>query len=108
MRLFFILLFFFFSPSSLGDTSVAPSNITVLQINAKWNDKNTRNLSGLSGCNVKFAWLEDQGGDLKKQIKTVPVIVVYEKSKPVMQWHADLSFKLNVSIREIQKVVDKL
>ena len=35
-------------------------------------------------------------------------VVVYKGNKPIRQWSADLSFKLNIDINEIQQVVDKL
>jgi len=106
MRTFIILAFLLFSPSSLGE--VEKADITVLQVNTQWNKQHNIDLNGLIGCEVQFAWLEEQNDDFKKQVQTVPLIVVYHKNKPVRQWSADLSFKLDVDINEIQNVVDKL
>ena len=106
MRTFIILAFLLFSPSSLG--KVEKAAITVLQVNTQWNKQHNLDLNNLIGCKVKFAWLEDQSDDFKKQVQTVPIIVVYHKNRPVRQWSADLSFRLNVDLNEIQQVIDKL
>ena len=106
MRGLIVLLFLFFTPSSLGE--VSKSDITVLQVNAQWNRQHNIDLNGLIGCEIQFAWLEDQNPDFKKQVQTVPLVVVYHKNKPVRQWSADLSFKLDIDISEIQTVIDGL
>jgi len=106
MRTLIILAFLLFSPTSLGE--VNKSDITVLQVNTQWNKHHNIDLNNLIGCKVQFAWLEDQSDNFKKQVQTVPIIVVYYKNKPVRQWAADLSFKLDVDINEIQQVVDRL
>ena len=106
MRTFIILAFLLFSPSSLGE--VGKADITVLQVNTQWNKQHNLDLNNLIGCEVQFAWLEDQSDDFKKQVQTVPIIVVYYKNRPVRQWSADLSFRLNVDLEEIQRVIDKI
>ena len=106
MRSLIVLLFLLFTPSSLGE--VIKSDITVLQVNAQWNKQHNIDLNGLIGCEVQFAWLEDQNDNFKRQVQTVPLVVVYHKNKPVRQWSADLSFKLDVDLNEIQQVIDKL
>ncbi len=106
MRTFIVLAFLLFSPSSLGE--VEKADITVLQVNTQWNKQHNLDLNNLIGCKVQFAWLEDQSDDFKKQVQTVPIIVVYHKNRPVRQWSADLSFRLNVDLEEIQQVIDKL
>ncbi len=106
MRPLIVLLFLLFTPSSLGE--VIKSDITVLQVNAQWNKQHNIDLNGLIGCEVQFAWLEDQNDNFKRQVQTVPLVVVYHKNKPIRQWSADLSFKLDVDLDEIQQVIDRL
>jgi len=106
MRALIVLAFLLFTPTSLG--KVEKKDITVLQVNTQWNKHHNLDLNGLIGCDVQFAWLEEQSDNFKKQVQTVPVIVVYYKNKPVRQWSADLSFRLNVDLEEIQQVIDKL
>jgi predicted class III extradiol MEMO1 family dioxygenase len=106
MRTFIALAFLLFTPTSLGKVEV--SDITVLQINAHWNRHHDVNLNSLRGCKVQYGLLERQNKELKNKIKYVPVVVVYKGNKAVRQWSADLSFKLNVDLEEIQQVIDKL
>ena len=106
MRALIVLAFLLFTPTSLG--KVEKADITVLQVNSQWNKQHNLNLNRLIGCEVEFAWREDQSDNFKKQVQTVPLIVVYHKNKPVRQWAADLSFKLDIDINEIQEVVNKL
>ena len=106
MRALIVLAFLLFTPTSLG--KVEKSDITVLQINAHWNRHHDVNLNSLKGCRVQYGLLERQSEDLKKQIQYVPVVVIYKGNKAVKQWSADLSFKLDVDINEIQSVVDRL
>ena len=110
MRLLIALAFLLFTPGKLteGVKSDVKTDVTVLQVNSKWNKKHNLNLNGLTNCTVKFGWLEDQNGGFKKQVKTVPIVIIYKGQKPVRQWAADLSFKLNVDLLEIQNVVDRL
>ena len=81
MRSLIVLLFLLFTPSSLGE--VIKSDITVLQVNAQWNKQHNIDLNGLIGCEIQFAWLEDQNDNFKRQVQTVPLVVVYHKNKPV-------------------------
>ena len=101
----------------LGGTAVAVNSstkptekpeVTVLQINAKWNKYNTReDLERLNGCEYKFGWLEEQPVELQKTISAVPVVVIYDEGKPVYQYVADISFKLKTPFEEIQSQVYK-
>jgi len=106
MRALIVLAFLLFTPTSLG--KVENSDITVLHINAFWNKHHDINLNSLRGCRVQYGLLERQSNELKNQIKYVPIVVVYKGNKAVRQWSADLSFRLNVDLEEIQQVIDKL
>lgn len=88
---------------------VKAQDITVLQINAKWNVKNNYDLSDLNGVIVKFSYLKDQPKDVQKSISAVPVIVIMDKTGRVrIQYVADLSFKIKASNMEIQNFINKI
>jgi len=88
---------------------VKAQDITVLQINAKWNEKNNYDLSDLNGVIVKFSYLKDQPKDIQKGITAVPVIVIIDKTGRVrMQYVADLSFKIKASTMEMQNIINKI
>lgn len=93
----------------LGVGYVYSQNVTVLQINAKWNVKNNYDLSNITGATVKFSYLRNQPKDIQKGISAVPVIVIIDKTGRVrMQYVADLSFKIKASNMEIQNVIDRV
>ena len=102
MRNLIIILFLFFSYTSYSQ------QIRVVQINAKWNEKNTLYLEDLRSCKYDYAWLEDQGPKLKSQIKSVPVILIEKDGKIVRTFQAGLDFKLAVTRGDIQDVVYEL
>mgnify|MGYP007073246265 CR=1 FL=1 len=106
MKSYLLLILLLFVPAKAS--KMDNDKITVVQINAKWNKHHNIDLNGLINCKVQFAWLEEQPKSLRKNIQTVPVVLVYNGSKAVMQWSADLSFQLDVDLEEIQSVIDKL
>ena len=108
MKTLLLFLLAFFIPIKSVHAPIESNEITVLQINARWNKNKTINLDGLIGCKVQFGWLENQNKSLKDKIKTVPIVVVYKGSKPVKQWTADLSFSLDIDLNEIQTYIDKI
>lgn len=108
MKTLLLVLLALFVPTKTIHAPIESNDITVLQINARWNQNKTIDLNGLIGCEVQFAWLESQSDNMKSQIQTVPTIVVYNKSKPVKQWAADLSFSLDIDVNEIQNFIDKI
>lgn len=84
---------------------------TVVQINAYWNEKNKIELPyKVNDAKVIYGYLSEQPESLKKQIKVVPVVVLYKDNKPVRQWMADLTFKMPIPkdelIAEIKKEIN--
>ena len=84
-------------------------DLTLLHINAKWNQSNNYNLKGIKNCKVKMTLLEDLVPSMKAQIKSVPTIILLDQyGKPRGQWKADLSFKITVTKEEIQNRINTL
>tara|TARA_R100000781_G_C4025058_1_gene108536 strand:+ start:153 stop:467 length:315 start_codon:yes stop_codon:yes gene_type:complete len=102
MRKLILIIFLFFSYTSYSQ------QIRVVQINAKWNQKNTLYLDNLRGCKYDYAWLEDQGAKLKNQIKSVPVILIEKDGKIVRTFQAGLDFKLALKKEDIQEIIYEL
>ena len=108
MKTLLLVLLALFVPIKTVHAPIESNDITVLQINARWNQNKTIDLNGLIGCKVQFAWLENQNSQMKSQIQTVPIVVVYKGTRPVKQWAADLSFSLDIDVNEIQNFIDKI
>ena len=84
-------------------------NLTLLHINAKWNQSNDYNLRGIKNAKVQMAFLEDQIPSIKSQIKSVPTIILLDRNgKPRGQWKADLTFKITATQEEIQSRINVL
>lgn len=78
---------------------------TLVEINAKWNQLNKVDLPKIEGVKTIYTYLEDQSAELQSRIKAVPVIILYKDNKPVKQWTANLSFKLNITKEEIEHAI---
>ena len=102
MRKLILIIFLFFSYTSYSQ------QIRVVQINAKFNQKNTLYLDNLRGCQYDFGWLEEQGDKLKSQIKSVHVILIEKDGKIVRTFQAGLDFKLDLKREDIQEIIYEL
>ena len=79
---------------------------TIVQINAEWNRKNDVQLpKRIDGNPVVYGLLEEQSLSIQQNTKAVPVIVLYKGNQAVMQWTANLSFKLNLTKEDIADVI---
>lgn len=89
--------------------STNAQDLTLMHINAKWNQPNNFDLKGVKNCKVRYALLEDQVPSLKAQIKSVPIIILLDKNgKPRGQWVANLSFKITATKEEIQDRINEV
>ena len=91
--------------SSLG----LAQDVTVVQINAKWNKSNTVDeLRNLKNCEYVCGWLENQPYEIQCSIASVPVVVVYKDNVARQQYAADITLRLNATFEEIQTLVNSL
>jgi|TARA_R100001463_G_scaffold16721_2_gene43207 hypothetical protein len=89
--------------------SLNAQDLTLMHINAKWNQSNNYNLRGIKNAKIQYALLEDQAPSIRKQIKSVPIIILLDEyGKPRGQWKADLSFKITATREEIQNRINTL
>ena len=81
---------------------------SLLEINAKWNQKNNLKQDKIAGIRINFGWLEDQPEKMQSKIRSVPILVLFRDGKPIYQWIAGLDFKLEVTEEDFDKVFNKL
>ena len=81
---------------------------SLLEINAKWNQKNNLQQNKIAGIRINFGWLEDQPKKMQSKIRSVPILVLFRDGKPVYQWVAGIDFKLEVTEEEFDRVFNKL
>ena len=101
MRILITILFIL-----CGFFAHAQNKITVIHFNYKWNDRNNYNIRGLKNAKLQYAWLEEQPDNIKKNIKAVPVIVIFKDGKVKAQFAADISFKIKATKEEIQESIN--
>jgi hypothetical protein len=82
------------------------SEYTLLHINAKWNQYNNVTFDKIPNCKIQFAFLEDQPKEIQSTIQYVPHVVLLKQNRPIAQWSADLSFKLDVSTQEVINIIN--
>lgn len=98
----FIILALLISCFSYGQ------DITTVHFNYKWNETNSFNrLDRLKNTKVQYAFVEDQSDNIKKSIKSVPTIVIYNNNKPVARFEAGLTMRISVSLDSIQAIINK-
>ena len=81
---------------------------SLLEINAKWNQKNNLQQNKIAGIRINFGWLEDQPKKMQSKIRSVPILVLFRDGKPIYQWVAGIDFKLEVTEEEFDRVFNKL
>lgn len=83
-------------------------DITTVHFNYKWNQSNAyKGLDRLKKTKVQYAYVEDQSDNIKRSIKSVPTIVIYNNNKPVARFEAGLTMKIVVKLDSIQKIINK-
>ncbi len=81
---------------------------SLLEINAKWNAKNSLKIKRLKGIPIKTAWLEQQPKSIRNRIKSVPVLILIKDDRPIYQWVAGIDLKLKVTEEDFDKVFNNL
>jgi len=93
----------------LAAVYVNAQEVTVFQINAKWNQNNNYDTRGLKNCIIKFGYLKNQPKDIQKSITALPVLVIQDKNgRTRMQYIGDISLKIKVSKEELQETINKI
>ena len=80
---------------------------TVLHINSSWNYRNDyKQLNQIKGAKIVKVLLEDQNDNVKRQIKSVPVIFIYKGNSLIGRWDADISLKIKAPVEELQEAIE--
>ena len=78
----------------------------LLEINSEWNWANAAKVEKIRGIPHQIAYLEEQTPSFKKKVKSVPLVVLYKDGRPIMQWSADISFKLIVTKEQVMRAIE--
>tara|TARA_Y100000385_G_scaffold5306_1_gene5833 strand:- start:707 stop:1018 length:312 start_codon:yes stop_codon:yes gene_type:complete len=78
----------------------------LLEVNSEWNWTNKAKVEKIRGIPHQLAYLEEQTPSFKKKVKSVPLLILYKDGRPIMQWQADISFKLVVTKDQVLKAIE--
>lgn len=95
------------TPMPIEETKEDYYEITVLQINAKWNEKNAVDINKLKNCNIEWAYLEDQSSNIQEKFQKIPFIVLKKNGEPLRYWEGNILFEPTVTVEEIQTHINE-
>ena len=97
-----LLLALLFTAFSYGQ------DLSIVHFNYKWNTHNQYdNLERLKGVKVQYAYVEEQSDALQTSIKAAPTIILYKDGRPVAKFEANISMRIQETLKEIQEVIDR-
>lgn len=99
MKKTIVLIFILFSSSLFSQKYV------LMEINSEWNWSNKAKVDRIRNIPHQIAYLEDQTPKFREKVKSVPLVILYKDGRPIMQWTADISFKLIVRKEEVLKAI---
>ena len=79
----------------------------LVEINAKWNQKNSITFTSVDGIPIKKAFLEEQPPHFASTIRSVPVLILYVDGRLTYSWTAGIDLKCRVAPQEVKAVMDK-
>ena len=77
----------------------------LLEINSEWNWSNKAKVDRIRNIPHQIAYLENQTPKFREKVRSVPLVILYKDGRPIMQWTADISFKLVVKKEEVLKAI---
>ena len=83
-------------------------DVSVLQINSRWNMSNSLKLDSLEKCNKTTVFYEDQPFSVQKSLPNLPVIIIYKRKERVAMYGGNMMLEPTVTIDSIQSVVNSL
>jgi hypothetical protein len=91
----------------LFSSSLFCQEYLLLEINSEWNWSNKAKIDRIKNIPHKIAYLENQTPSFKQKVRSVPLVILYKDKRPIMQWSADISFKLVIKKEEVLKAIER-
>ena len=99
MKKAIVLIFILFSSSLFSQKYI------LMEINSEWNWSNKAKVDRIRNIPHQIAYLEDQTPKFREKVRSVPLVILYKDGRPIMQWTADISFKLVVRKEDVLKAI---
>lgn len=87
--------------------AVYSQEYVLLEINSEWNWANKAKIDKVRNIPHQIAYLEEQTPVFRKKVKSVPLVILYKDGRPIMQWTADISFRLVLKKEDILKAIER-
>ena len=89
----------------LFSSSLFAQKYVLLEINSEWNWSNKAKIERIRNIPHQIAYLENQTPTFREKVRSVPLVILYKDGRPIMQWSADISFKLVIKKEEVLKAI---
>ena len=110
MKLFrSIVLLLALTFTSVTQAQKIGDGVTIVHFNAEWNSANAVTWIGkVSECNiVRVDIVANPKAQTKHKIVVVPTIILFKDGEEVERWQANVSFKIEEDISDIQEAIDE-
>lgn len=99
MKKFILILGILFSLNATAQ------RFDLVEINAKWNQKNSITFTEVAGVPIKKAFLEDQPPHFAATIKSVPVLILYVDGRLAYSWTSGIDLKCPATPAQVALVM---
>ena len=90
----------------LFSSSLFAQKYVLLEINSEWNWSNKAKIDRIRNIPHQIAYLEEQTPSFRKKVRSVPLVILYKDGRPIMQWAADISFKLVITKEQVLEAIE--
>ena len=85
------------------------AQVKVIHYNSEWNSENNYNITDLKDCEKEDVVICHNPEEQEKHdILAVPTIIVFDNNLEVARYEANIMMALDVSINNLQEVIDKI
>lgn len=89
-------------------TNIFSQEFKLVQINAEWNQHNDIGFSQVEGIQIQYALLHQQSAELRREIKSVPTLILYRDGRIAYSWEAGIDLKCKVTPHDIITIIERL
>ena len=91
----------------LACSTMYSQKYVLLEVHSEWNWSNKAKIEKIRDIPHQIAYLEQQTPSFREKVKSVPLVILYRDGRPIMQWQADISFKLVLSRKEVMEAIEE-
>ncbi len=89
-------------------TNIFSQEFKLVQINAEWNQHNDIGFNRVDGIEIQYGLLHQQPAELRREIKSVPVLILYIDGRIAYSWKAGIDLKCKVTPYDVTSIIERL